>query len=155
MQILSAGASVATQLLEGTSSTVRVQQMVQLSLTPVFLLAALGAFLNVINQRLGWLVDRIHALEALPAAPAHENADNLQILRKRRKFAHLAINLSTGAGLLICIVVGLTFVSAFVKPALGNLVAFCWIVATMAVFGALLSFLLETQLASRPTRRIS
>src|SRR5690606_1888194 len=60
-----------------------------------------------------------------------------------------AINLSTAAGLLICAVVGLTFVSAFVRPALGSIVAMCWIVAMTLVFGSLLSFLLETRLATK------
>ncbi len=52
----------------------------------------------------------------------------------------------------------LTFVSAFVRPPLGTVVALCWIVATTLVFGALLFFLLETRLATKSTadtRRIS
>jgi hypothetical protein len=141
MEILNAATSITSQLLEGTSSTARVQQMVQRSLTPVFLLAAIGAFLNVINQRLTWIVDRVHALETESDAPLQTVCSQaLPRLRQRRKFAHMAINLSTGAGLFICMVVGLTFVSAF---------ALCWIAAMLAVFGALVSFLMETQLAMR------
>lgn len=150
MEILNVATSMASQLLEGTSSTARVQQMVQRSLTPVFLLAAIGAFLNVINQRLTWIVDRVHALETGSDAPLQTvRSQALPRLRQRRKFAHMAINLSTGAGLFICMVVGLTFVSAFVRPAIGSAVALCWIAAMLAVFGALVSFLMETQLAMR------
>ena len=71
---------------------------------------------------------------------------------------HLAINLGTAAGLLICVVVALTFISAFVRPPLGSVVALCWITAMALVFGALLFFLLETRLATKSTedtRRLS
>ncbi len=152
MEILNSAASMASQLLEGTSNTARVQQMVQRSLTPVFLLAALGAFLNVINQRLTWIVDRVHTLETETDTVCSKA---LPRLRQRRKFAHMALNLSTGGGLFICMVVGLTFVSAFVRPAIGSAVALCWIAAMLAVFGALVSFLVETQLAMRSSTPVS
>jgi uncharacterized membrane protein len=159
MDILSASTSLAGELLQRTSSTVRVQQVVQLSLTPAFFLAAIGAFLNVMNQRLTWLVDRVHVLErAVESNVPNSEIEELPVLRQRRWHAHLAINLSTAAGLLICVVVALTFVSAFVRPPLGTVVALCWIVATTLVFGALLFFLLETRLATKSTadtRRIS
>ena len=152
MDILSASTSFAGELLERTSSTARVQQMVQLSLTPAFLLAAIGAFLNVMNQRLTWIVDRVHVLErAVEANVANREIEDLPVLRQRRWHAHLAINFSTAAGLLICVVVALTFVSAFVRPPLGTVVALCWITAMALVFGALLSFLLETRLATKST----
>lgn|SRR5690606_35578113 len=159
MDILSSGTSLVGQLIQSTASTARVQQMVQLSLTPVFLLAAIGAVLNVMNQRLTWIVDRVHLLERITESemPSRE-LEALPVLRQRRTYAHLAINLSTAAGLLICVVVGVTFVSAFVRPALGTFVALCWIVAMGLVFGALLSFLLETRLATKSTvdtRRLS
>ena len=133
MDILSTGTSLAGELLQRTSSTARVQQMVQLSLTPAFLLAAIGAFLNVMNQRLTWIVDRVHVLErAEESNVPNREIDALPVLRKRRRYAHLAINLGTGAGLLICVVVALMFVSAFVRPALGTAVALSWIVAMAA-----------------------
>ena len=159
MDILTASTSFAGELIQRTSSTARVQQMVQLSLTPAFLLAAIGAFLNVMNQRLTWIADRVHSLERMAEADIpSRDADDLPVLRRRRRHAHRAINFSAGAGLLICIVVGVTFVSAFVRPALGSLVALSWIAAMSMLFAALLSFLLETRLATKSTidtRRIS
>ena len=50
MDIFAAG--LASEIVARTSETARVQQMVQLSLAPVFLLAAIGAVLNVMNVRL-------------------------------------------------------------------------------------------------------
>jgi len=159
IDFLTSSPSLAGELLQRTSSTARVQEMVQLSLTPAFLLAAIGALLNVMNQRLTWIVDRVHSLERLEETDlASRELEGLPVLRRRRTFAHLAINLGTAAGLLICAVVALTFVSAFVRPPLGSVVALCWITAMALVFGALLSFLLETRLATKSTidtRRIS
>ena len=159
METLLASASVAGSIIERTSSTVRVQQMVQLSLAPVFMLAAIGAFLNVMNLRLTWVLDRIHLLEKLEEREISDREiEELPALRQRRQYAHLAINLSTGAALAICGVVALLFVSAFVRPALGNFVAAGWIAATALIFSALLTFLLETRLATKSikaTRRYS
>ena len=99
MDMLTASTSFAGELIQRTSSTARVQQMVQLSLTPAFLLAAIGAFLNVMNQRLTWIADRVHALERMAESdiPSREIED-LPVLRRRRRYAHRAINFSTGAG---------------------------------------------------------
>jgi hypothetical protein len=153
MDMLLTGSSVAGELLARTASTARVQQMVQLSLTPAFLLAAVGAFLNVMNQRLTWIVDRVHLLEKMDEADIHDReVEELPVLRRRRRYAHLAVNSSTSAGLLICVVVSTTFVSAFVRPPMGTLVALLWIAAMALVFGALLSFLFETQLATKSSR---
>lgn len=153
MDILLSTATLAGDILARTSSTVRVQQMVQLSLAPVFMLAAIGAFLNVMNLRLTWIVDRVHLLEKLKENEVSDpDIEELPALRRRRKYAHLAINMSTTAALFICAVVALLFVSAFVRPALGTYVALGWILAMALVFSALLTFLMETQLATKSTR---
>lgn len=144
---------MAGDLLARTASTARVQQMVQLSLAPAFLLAAIGAFLNVMNQRLTWIVDRVHLLEKLDEADIHDReVEELPVLLRRRRYAHLAVNSGTGAGLLICVVVSTTFVSAFVRPPLGSLVALLWIASMALVFTALLCFLFETHLATKSSR---
>ena len=153
MDILLSGAGVAGDLLARTASTARVQQMVQLSLTPAFLLAAVGAFLNVMNQRLTWIVDRVHLLEKMTETDIHDGeVDELPVLRRRRRYAHLAVNSSTAAGLLICVVVSTTFISAFVRPPFGTVVACLWIAVMAFVFAGLLFFLFETQLATKSSR---
>jgi len=146
---LLADSGFATDLISRTSSTAKVQAIVQLSLAPVFLLASIAALLNVMNTRLIWIVDRVTRLEQLEEAGAKSRElEELPALRRRQRYAHMAINLSTGAALLICSIVALLFISAFVKPALGTLVAFTWIIAMGLVFSALLLFLMETRLAT-------
>ncbi|NNC48200.1 MAG: DUF2721 domain-containing protein [Sphingomonas sp.] len=139
-------ANLASELITRTSETARVQQMVQLSLAPVFLLAAIGAVLNVMNVRLIWIVDRVSAIEAGTAEDrAHEE---LAALRRRQKFASLAITFSSVAALIICLVIALMFISAFVRPAMGTLVAICWVGAMLLVIGSLIFFMRETQIAA-------
>lgn len=150
LDLLAANAEVTSSLIERTSSTVRVQTIVQLSLAPVFMLAAIGAVLNVMNARLIWIANRVDKLEKREESGSLDReVEELPALRRRQKFAHDAINLSTGAGLLICVVVILLFVSAFIQPEIGTYVAATWVAAMVLVSGALLSFLRETRLATR------
>src|SRR5690606_25001442 len=104
-------------------------------------------------------VDRVHALERMAESELHtRDIERLPVLRQRRRYEHTAINLSTAAGLLICAVVALSFVGRFVHPALGYSHALGCFVAMALVFGSLLSFLLETRLATKSivdTRRLS
>ena len=139
-------AGLASEIFARTSETARVQQMVQLSLAPVFLLAAIGAVLNVMNVRLIWVVDRIAEIERHGASDK-EHAE-LPALQRRQKYAQAAINLSSVAALIICLVIALGFISAFIKPAIGTLVAICWVGAMVLVIGSLLFFMRETQIAT-------
>lgn len=151
LEIISSG--ISGDLLARAGSTARVQNIVQLSPAPAFLLGAIGAVLNVMNTRLIWIVDRVDRLEKL--AESHRldrELEELPALKRRRKYAQFAINLSTAAALVICLVIALMFISAFVRPSLGTFVATAWIMAMALVFGALLFFLMETQLATASTR---
>ncbi|MCA1748857.1 MAG: DUF2721 domain-containing protein [Sphingomonadales bacterium] len=148
---------IAGDLLERTASTVRVQRIVELSLAPVFLIAGIGAMLNVMNSRLTWIVDRIRRMERAldnPEASARrrKEAEELPVLRKRQRLAHMAIDLSTAGALAICLVIATLFVSAFIRTSIGTLVALLWIAAMALIFAGLLYFLMETRLATRSAR---
>ena len=56
-------APFAADILERTASTPRVQQVVQLSLAPAFLLSGIGAVMNVIMSRMIWIARRVENLE--------------------------------------------------------------------------------------------
>jgi hypothetical protein len=153
LDLLISDGGLAGDLLARTAKTARVQEMVQLSLSPVLLLGAIGAVLNVVNGRLNSIMERIERLETKVSTDSMGGAtEQLPVLRRRQQYAHIAINLGTAAALIICGVVALMFISAFVRPALGTYVAVSWIVAMALVFCALLLFLLETQLATSSVR---
>jgi ABC-type multidrug transport system fused ATPase/permease subunit len=151
--LLLSSASLASDLVSRTSSTFRVQEIVQLSLAPAFLLGAIGAVLNVMNIRLGWISDRVEAIEkAADEGVRDGEVEELPALRRRLGYAHLAIYSSTAAAALICLVIALMFVGALVRPPLGTFIALAWILAMACVFTALVLFLLETRLATRSSR---
>ncbi|WP_234030152.1 DUF2721 domain-containing protein [Erythrobacter mangrovi] len=143
-------ATPAIDLLERTSSTAQVQHVVQLSLAPAFLLAAIGAVMNVMTNRLIWVANKI---EKIVAADEEGRAgillEELPALEKRRVYAQRAVMLSTAAALTISIVIVLLFVSAFVRTPLGTLVALAWIVTMSFLVAGLASFLMETRTAAK------
>ena len=141
------------ELLERTSSSTRVQNVVQLSLSPVFLLAAIGAVMNVMTSRLIWVANKIEKiLKAGRDEESNELLVEIPALEKRRIHAQRAVMLSTAAAFTISIVIMLLFVSAFVKAALGTLVAFTWMLTMGLLMAGLASFLLETRVAARRNR---
>lgn len=72
--------------------------VIQLALTPIFLLTAVGSLLNVFATRLGRISDRIHAAKRDP----HPNPAELHRLRLRSRFLDVAVTLAAGAGALTC-----------------------------------------------------
>jgi len=146
-------ASLGFDLIERTSSTVRVQHVVQLSLAPAFLLAAIGAVMNVMTNRLIWVANRIDRILIVDeTGEAGELTQDLPALEKRRVHAQRALMLSTAAALTISIVIMLLFVSAFVYFPLGTLVASMWMLTMIFLIGSLTSFVFETRTAALRNR---
>ena len=154
MLLESLAALPGLELIERTSSTARVQHVVQLSLAPAFLLAGIGAVMNVMTNRLIWVANKIEKI--LKATKNDEEANELLVelpaLEKRRIHAQRAVMLSTAAAFTISIVIMLLFVSAFVRAPLGTFVAFTWLVTMGLLMAGLASFLLETRVAARRNR---
>lgn len=140
-------------LIERTSSTLRVQNVVQLSLAPAFLLAGIGAVMNVMTNRLIWVAERIdRILIADEAGEADEILEDLPALERRRVLAQRAVMMSTAAALTISIVILLLFVSAFVYAPLGTLVAFVWMLTMAFLIAGLAAFVMETLTAAKRNR---
>ena len=148
--IAAGGGNLATELLERTSSTLRVQEIVRLSLAPAFLLAGIGAIMNVMMSRLIWVAERIERLEARMKGKENPRAEaELTWLRKRRKLAQRAVVFSTSAALTICVVIALLFVSAWIEPQIGTITAIAWIVTMALLISGLVHLVLETLVAAR------
>ena len=141
------------ELLERTSSSIRVQNVVQLSMAPAFLLAGIGAVMNVMTNRLIWVANKIEKI--LKVSDGNEGSEllvELPALEKRRVHAQRAVMLSTASAFTISIVIMLLFVSAFVRAQLGTLVAFTWVLTMGLLMAGLASFLLETRVAAKRNR---
>ena len=141
------------ELLERTSSSVRVQNVVQLSMAPAFLLAGIGAVMNVMTNRLIWVANKIERILKDADKPSGKPMlEELPALERRRVHAQRAVMLSTAAACTISVVIALLFVSAFVRTPLGTLVAVTWLVTMGLLMAGLASFLLETRVAAKRNR---
>lgn len=128
-----------------------IAQAIQLSLSPVFMLAGIGALLNVLAGRLSRVVDRGRALEALhprSTGPEHDrHVFELRILDRRIKLINRGLVLSVSSAVMVCLVVALMFVAELVRLRMGNVIAVAFILAMALLTSALLTFLVEVRLS--------
>lgn len=134
-----------------------VAHTIQLSVAPVFLLAGIGALLNVVASRLGRAVDRARALEdKLAANPKNEEArhtrNELGVLDRRMVLAQRSIFLFSFSALLVCVLVAALFITDLASLRLSALVGFLFIGAMIALIGGLSFFITEVTLATRTLR---
>ena len=130
---------------------VDIAHAIDLAVAPVFLLSGIGVLLGVLTNRLARIVDRARKVEeslrqATVAAP-DDGREQLRVAASRAKFINVSITLGTIAALLVALVVGVLFASTFVPLNLAGPVAVLFVLAMVALVGALLSFLLEVRIA--------
>ena len=133
-------------------SDVQVAHAIQLAVAPVFLLSGIGAMLVVMTNRLGRIIDRARVIEqrlenASRDSVAGYNLD-LAVLSKRAKLISRAITLCTTTALLICIVIAVLFLNAFLRLDAAIPVSFLFIAAMLTFFLGLVCFLREIYLAT-------
>lgn len=144
---------IALGLLERTASTPRVQQVVQLSLAPAFLLGGIGAVMNVIMARMIWIAGRIERIEDLPADDrTQRQLHELGWLESRRRAAQTAVQFTTASAVIISLVIGLLFISAYITSQIGTIIAVLWVVTMLLLMTGLAFFLMETRMAARGAR---
>lgn len=140
----------AADILERTASTPRVQQVVQLSLAPAFLLSGIGAVMNVIMARMIWIAKRVENIEEkMEDHRTAKQARELSWLLQRRKLMQGAIMFSTAAAVMISLVIGLLFIAAYITVQIGTVIAMLWVLTMLLLVTGLGFFLLETRLAAR------
>lgn len=133
-----------------------IAAIVQLAVAPVFLLAGIGAFLNVCAGRLSRIVERARALEPLLLGSRGAEHDRLRgeirILDRRMALVSRAIWLSVLSAVLTCAVVVLLFAGSLLKAEFGTTIALLFIATMIALGLGFAVFLLETRVASRAVR---
>ena len=138
------------------SSTVQIAQIIQLAVAPVFLLAGIGAFLNVCAGRLSRIVDRARNLEPRILDSRGGEHDRLlreiRVLDKRMVLVSRAIFLSVLSALLTCAVIILLFAAGLTGAQFGTAIALLFIASMIAIGGGFAIFLVETRLGSRSVR---
>jgi hypothetical protein len=133
-------------------SDVAVAHAIQLAVAPVFLLSGIGAILAVMTNRLGRIIDRARVLEEkLDGASAEILAalrTDLAVLSQRAKLISRAITLCTTTALLVCTVIAVLFLSAFLRFDATIPVALLFIAAMSTFFLGLVWFLREIYVAT-------
>ena len=133
-----------------------VAQVIQSAVAPVFLLAGIGAFLNVSVGRLARIVDRTRALEPRLLASRGDEHDRiiseLTLLDRRIRIVNAAVFLSVSAAVLICLVVSLLFAGELAGLRFGTAIALLFIAAMVATGLGFAIFLYETRLGTRAVR---
>lgn len=144
-------------LLASPSTTVTaVAEIIRVAVAPVFLLAGIGAFLNVCAGRLSRIVDRARTIE--PRLLESRGAEHdrflkeIRVLDRRMGLVSQAIFLSVLAAVLICLVVVLLFAATLTGVQFGTPVALLFIATMVAIGAGFAVFLVETRLGSRSVR---
>jgi MFS family permease len=146
----------APSILPHAPGLTQLAQIIQLAVAPVFLLAGLGAFLNVCAGRLARIVDRTRNLEPRILASRGSEHDRLikevRLLDRRTRIVNRAIFCTVLAALLISAVVILLFTAFLTGFRFGTAIALLFI-ASMACTGfGFAIFLHETRLGTRSVR---
>jgi len=126
-----------------------VAASIGVSVTPIFLLVAIGAFLNVLTQRLGRVVDRARRLQE-----TDESADAAELAALDRRMAHgnRAVFLCCCSALAVCATTGLIFAARLGAPLAARGAGFLFVAAILMLIAGLVSFLRETAIAVQTLR---
>ncbi|EQB01731.1 hypothetical protein FHS51_001912 [Sphingobium wenxiniae] len=131
----------------------QVAQTIQLALAPVFLLAGIGAFLNVCVGRLARIIDRARTVEKLVLSTRGKEHDRMvseiRVLDRRMSVVNGAIFLSVASACAICLVVILLFAAELFDAHLGRIIAILFSLAMIVLAVAFAIFIQEIRLASR------
>lgn len=133
-----------------------IAHVIQLAIAPVFLLTGIASLLGVLTSRLARIIDRARMLEGhLPSVTGEHRAligTDLGMLSRRAKHVGRAIGLFTASALLVCVMIGMLFIGAFIAADVSRLVAALFVLVMIGLIVGLISFLREVHLATASLR---
>ena len=137
--------------------SVDIAHLIQIALTPIFLISAIGVTLNVLTSRLARIVDRARSMEDELRRPDHTHDGRdlhgaLGVLARRARYINSAITLITLSALFIALVVVMLFVNAFLRWDLSVFIACMFILSMLSFAAALSAFLIEVGISTKTLR---
>lgn len=130
-----------------------IADAIQASLSPVFMLAGIGALLNVLAGRLSRVIDRARTLEAQhPTWETIERAryvQELRLLDRRMSIINAGLFLAVASAVMTCLVVAMLFVAVLLKFHIGQYVAAGFILSMLFLIASLVAFMLEVRVSLR------
>lgn len=144
----------------GTTATApsleNIAHVIQVALTPAFLLSAIAALLNVFAARLGRVADKVDRatkdMETADAKLTAALATQLKFLRRRSFALDVTVILGACGGVATCLATFLLFFGALRDRALASALYLSFAGGLLCTTGSLLAFLVEMLLASRGLR---
>ncbi|WP_428331925.1 DUF2721 domain-containing protein [Novosphingobium sp.] len=133
-----------------------IAQTIQLSLAPVFVLVAIGNIMNILTTRLGRIVDRSRALQALhgkTTGPAHDAVViEMRYVDRRIQLIGHALLVLVLSGIGIGVTVGTLFLGELLGHELRIAVQVTFFASIALLMVALVYLLLETRLVAQTLR---
>ena len=129
--------------------------LIQVALTPVFLLSGIAALMNVFAGRLARVADQLTALTAAiqkEAASAEQN-EQLGLLRRRSLILDVAVVLATGGSAATCLAIMTLFLFALSNKAIASVLLLFFGLAVLCTLGSVIAFGTEMVLSNRAMRR--
>ena len=133
--------------------------LIGIAVTPVFLLAGIAGFLNVMSGRLGRITDRVRSAEKdIVEIKGIDQRQRLKaeifLLWRRVKIINWAIGFCIGSAMMVCGVIMSLFAGQLWAVALNYLVISLFILTMLLLIIALALFLAEIKLATATIRVI-
>jgi hypothetical protein len=125
-------------------------RIVQMALTPVFLLSGIAALLNVFAGRLGRVADQTDALAAETGGAGR--SQRLRVLRWRSRALDWAVVLAALGGAQTCGAVLVLFLGEVLGKGAASLLFLLFGGAIVFTMGALAAYVIEMLLAARGVR---
>ena len=148
-------------MTDADSATVlgSVVHIIQVALTPVFLLSGIATLLNVFSTRLARVADRVDELmKAMEAGADSETGETgtiaarLSHLHRRSVALNIAVLLGAAAGAATCATVLALFIGEAGALAVAAILYVSFGLAIACTIGAIVSFAFEMTIAGRHTR---
>lgn len=133
-----------------------VADIIQAALAPVFLLAGIGGFLNVLTGRQSRIVDRGRELEPTLLKSRGSEHDRcireMRTLDRRMALVGRAVWMTVLAAVMVCFIVVLLFAGVIVKGHFGRPIAVLFMVCMLSLGSGFSLFLIETRIAAKTMR---
>jgi hypothetical protein len=147
--------------MNNVASITDLAQIIQLAVAPVFLLAGIAGFLNVMSIRLGRIIDRSRIVEAVFDTQGDEMLRSaftieLNFLKRRMTIIHRSISFCSISALLVCLLIVSLFIGESLDLQIAAIVIGFFVLSMLLLVAALILFLVEINLATRqlhPKRR--
>ena len=140
--------------MEAVTDIISIANTIQLAVAPVFLLAGIAGFLNVLSARLGRIVDRARVVESQIAQSRYEVIrprleSETASLWRRVRLINRSIWLCATSALTVCLVIIAIFVGEYIAIdiALTVGILFIWAMVLLAV--GLITFLAEISISTQ------